>query len=97
MLGTGKTVPKGARVEVHYTGRLEDGKVFDTTRKAGRPVPLSLERVIDGWKLGIPGMKEGGRRKLVIPSDLGYKKEGYAGVIPPDATLVFEVEVVSVK
>jgi hypothetical protein len=92
--GTGAAVPSGASVAVHYTGRLDDGKKFDSSRDRGKPLSLSLKEVIKGWSEGVPGMKVGGRRKLIIPPELGYGERGAGGVIPPNATLVFDVEVI---
>jgi hypothetical protein len=91
--GTGEACPKGATVEVHYAGWLTDGKQFDSSRKYGPlPMSMSLGRVVAGWQQGIPGMKAGGIRKLVIPSDLGYQERGSPPDIPGGATLIFEIE-----
>ncbi len=79
-------------VTVHYTGRFLDGTTFDSSRKRGRALTLPLKRFINGWQAGISEMKVGGRRKLVIPPDLAYGKRGYPGAIPPNATLIFDVE-----
>jgi hypothetical protein len=95
--GTGPTVPSGATVEVQYTGWLADGKKFDSSRDRGRPFTTQLSKVIPGWREGIPGMKVGGRRKLVIPPDLAYGSRGAGRVIPPNATLVFDVEVLNLQ
>ena len=92
--GTGEAVKPGASVSVHYVGWLVDGTVFDSSRKGGKPVSFSLNEVVKGWGQGIPGMKPGGVRKLVIPAALGYGARGQ-GDIPPNATLVFEVELVN--
>jgi FKBP-type peptidyl-prolyl cis-trans isomerase len=96
--GDGDEVARGDVVTVHYTGTLEDGTEFDSSR-GGDPVSFPLESgsLIEGWVEGIPGMKEGGRRKLTIPPELGYGKAGYPPTIPPDATLIFDVEVVSIE
>jgi hypothetical protein len=91
--GTGKLVPSGAMIEVHYTGRLTDGRKFDSSRDRGEPAKIPLGGVIPGWQEGIPGMKVGGRRKLIVPPGLGYGAKGHAKDIPPNATLVFDVEV----
>jgi hypothetical protein len=91
--GTGKPVPAGAMIEVHYTGRLADGTKFDSTRDRGAPAKIPLGGVIKGLQEGIPGMKVGGRRKLIIPPDLAHGEKGDRGVIPPNATLVYDVEV----
>lgn len=96
--GDGDEVERGDAIVVHYTGELEDGTEFDSSR-GGEPVSFVLEsgNLIEGWVEGIPGMREGGRRKLTIPPDLGYGEAGNPPVIPPDATLVFDVEVVEVE
>lgn len=94
--GTGAEVKAGATISAHYTGWLVNGKEFDSSRKRGQPIEFSLNRVVAGWQKGIPGMKVGGVRKLVIPSEMGYG-DGGQGDIPPHATLIFEVEVVDVK
>ncbi len=90
--GDGQECPEGATVTVHYHGTLEDGTVFDSTR--GRsPITFPLDNLIEGWKIGIPGMKTGGTRKLTVPYQLAYGEAGH-GPIPPKATLVFEIELV---
>ena len=96
-VGTGKEAKDGTSVSVHYTGYLTDGTKFDSSVDRGTPFELSLPgQVIAGWNEGIPGMKVGGKRKLVIPAALGYGESGQ-GPIPPGATLVFEVELLDVK
>lgn len=86
-------------VDVHYTGRLDDGKVFDSSVERGEPFRFTLGagQVIPGWDLGIEGMKAGGKRILVIPPELAYGQRGAGSVIPPNATLTFEVELVAVE
>jgi FKBP-type peptidyl-prolyl cis-trans isomerase len=91
--GTGEAVKPGGTVTVHYTGWLTDGKQFDSS-VGSRPVSFPLRGVIQGWQEGIPGMKPGGVRRLKIPSELGYGKQGAGSDIPPNATLVFEVELI---
>jgi FKBP-type peptidyl-prolyl cis-trans isomerase len=97
-VGDGAVATKGQIVSVHYTGRLTDGEEFDSSRERGLPFDfaLGLGKVIAGWDQGIEGMRVGGKRRLTIPPDLGYGAEG-AGRIPPNATLVFDVELVGVR
>ena len=96
--GTGPEAKDGDKVWVHYTGRLaKNGKQFDSSvGKAPFPVEIGAGGVIKGWDLGLVGMKVGGKRKLTIPSKLGYGKQGMPPSIPPNATLVFDVELVSI-
>ena len=97
--GTGKEAKSGDMVEVHYTGWLKDGTMFDSSKKPGRdPFEFQLGRqmVIKGWDEGVAGMKEGGKRKLIIPSDLAYGARGRPS-IPPNSELTFEVELLKVK
>ena len=97
-VGTGATATAGKIVSAHYTGRFPDGKQFDSSYDAGLPIEFLLGsgKVIKGWDLGIEGMKVGGKRKLTIPPELAYGARG-GGPIPPNATLVFDVELVGVK
>jgi peptidylprolyl isomerase len=97
--GTGALPTAGQTVVVHYTGTLEDGTKFDSSRDRGQPFkfPLGAGRVIKGWDEGIATMKIGGQRKLIIPSELGYGSRGAGGVIPPNATLIFDVELLGVE
>lgn len=97
--GTGAEAREGKTVDVLYTGWLEDGTQFDASQDATRPFTfrIGIDEVIRGWHEGIAGMKVGGRRRLVIPPDLGYGKQGAGGVVPPNATLVFEVELLDVR
>ncbi|MGQ3057437.1 MAG: FKBP-type peptidyl-prolyl cis-trans isomerase [Nevskia sp.] len=100
--GSGATATAGQRVSVHYTGWLYKdgaaGKKFDSSKDRGQPFafPLGGGRVIRGWDEGVQGMKVGGTRRLVIPAELGYGASGAGGVIPPNATLLFEVELLGV-
>ena len=99
IIGEGEEAKDFNKVIVNYTGKLEDGSIFDSSLKPGRsPFTFTLGSgsVIKGWDLGVKGMKVGGKRKLTIPSELGYGNRGAGGVIPPDATLIFEVELIEV-
>jgi peptidylprolyl isomerase len=99
VLGTGAQPAAGQTVSVHYTGWLTDGRKFDSSLDRGQPLvfPVGRGRVIKGWDEGVGSMKVGGKRKLTIPPHLGYGAAGAGGVIPPDATLVFEVELLGVQ
>jgi FKBP-type peptidyl-prolyl cis-trans isomerase len=96
--GTGPVPAAGATVRVHYTGWLEDGTKFDSSLDRGEPLafPIGRGRVIKGWDEGVGTMQVGGKRRLIIPAPLGYGARGAGGVIPPGATLVFEVELLGV-
>ena len=97
--GSGAQALAGKTVKVHYTGKFQDGKVFDSSIPRGEPIEfvIGAGRVIKGWDEGIALMKAGGKAQLVIPPELGYGARGAGGVIPPNATLVFDVELVDVK
>lgn len=93
-VGSGATAKAGNRVSVHYTGWLTDGSKFDSSKDRNEPFDFNLGagQVIKGWDEGVQGMQVGGVRKLTIPAALGYGARGAGGVIPPNATLIFEVE-----
>ena len=93
-VGVGEAVNAGANVKVHYTGWLTDDKatIFDSSVKRNEPIEFGLTQVIKGWQEGIPGMKPGGVRLLKIPADMAYGKRGAGRDVPPDAILVFRVE-----
>lgn len=97
-LGTGDEAVAGKQVTVHYVGTLTDGSKFDSSRDRGKGFSFRLGagQVIKGWDQGVAGMRIGGLRKLTIPSDLAYGDRGFPPVIPPRATLVFEVELLSI-
>ena len=97
--GTGARPKTGETVSVHYTGWLKSGQKFDSSVDRGQPLqfPIGKGRVIKGWDEGVGTMKVGGKRKLVIPAHLGYGDRGAGGVIPPGATLIFEVELLAIE
>ncbi|MBF0471735.1 MAG: FKBP-type peptidyl-prolyl cis-trans isomerase [Gammaproteobacteria bacterium] len=97
-LGEGEEATAGQQITVHYTGTLEDGTKFDSSKDRNDPFRFKLGAgmVIKGWDQGFAGMKVGGSRKLTIPPELGYGARGAGGVIPPNATLIFDVELLAV-
>jgi len=99
VVGTGASPKKGQTVKVHYTGKLENGTKFDSSVDRGQPFEfvIGVGQVIKGWDEGVITMKIGGKRKLIIPSQLGYGSRGAGNSIPPDATLVFDVELLGVN
>ncbi len=98
VVGTGEEAVPGKNVTVHYTGTLQSGQVFDSSVSRGQPFsfPLGAGMVIQGWEQGVAGMKVGGKRTLVIPPELGYGAQA-VGTIPPNSTLIFEVELLGVE
>ena len=98
VVGAGAEAAANKEITVHYTGWLEDGTKFDSSHDRSQPLTITLGvgQVIQGWDEGFEGMKEGGKRKLTIPPVMGYGERGAGGVIPPNATLVFEVELLKV-
>jgi peptidylprolyl isomerase len=97
--GTGQAVKSGDTIVIHYKGMLEDGTVFDSSYDRGQPftTQIGVGQVIKGWDEGVPGMKVGGKRRLTIPPSLGYGEAGAPPTIPPNATLIFEVELVGIQ
>jgi FKBP-type peptidyl-prolyl cis-trans isomerase len=97
--GAGPAAKAGDMVVVHYVGRLADGKTFDSSKDRGQPLELGVGRgmVIKGWDIGLVGMRAGGVRRLIIPPSEGYGERGAPPVIPPNATLLFEVELLKIK
>lgn len=97
--GTGQVAKTGDTVSVHYVGTLENGQKFDSSIDRGEPFPFTLgqNKVIQGWELGVLGMKVGEKRRLTIPPGLAYGSRGARGTIPPNATLIFEVELLGIE
>ncbi len=98
-IGTGSAVKSGDTVKINYAGTLTNGQKFDSSYDRGQPfeTQIGVGKVIKGWDLGVIGMKVGGKRRLIIPPDLGYGEKGVGGVIPPNATLVFDLELLEIK
>lgn len=95
--GTGPVVPEGAKITAHYTGALcKDGTIFQSSHDFGEAITFGLNQVIKGWTAGVPGMKVGGTRRLIIPSDMAYGSVRAAANIPPNSDLVFDIELVAI-
>jgi len=98
LVGTGDEVPVGATITAHYTGALAvDGTIFESSKDGGRPATFGLHQVIDGWTVGVPGMKVGGRRRLVIPSEMAYGGRRASAQIAPNSDLVFDIELIAIS
>lgn len=96
--GTGTVVPEGAKITAHYTGALcKDGTIFQSSHDFGDAVTFGLNQVIRGWTEGVPGMKVGGTRRLIIPSEMAYGSARAASNIPPNSDLVFDIELVDIR
>jgi peptidylprolyl isomerase len=98
VVGSGKEANRGEKVTIHYVGKLPDGTVFDSSRSRNQPVsfPLGVAQALPGWDHGIVGMKVGGKRKIEVPPFLAYGETGVAGLVPPDTTVIFEIELLKV-
>lgn len=98
VVGTGQRAEEGKKLTVHYIGKLQDGTVFDSTYDKDRTFSFVLGegKVIQGWEIGIEGMREGGKRRLTIPPQLGYGESGVRGMIPPNSIIIFEIELLKV-
>ena len=97
--GEGNEIINHSKIQVHYTGKLQDGTKFDSSYDRGQPFSfqIGLKEVIEGWEIGLMGMKVGGKRTLIIPPELAYGDRGAGDLIPPNATLTFDIEIVAVK
>ena len=95
-IGEGDAVQAGERVSIHYTGYLEDGTIFGTSREREEPIAFSLDRVMEGWREGIPGMQVGGERRLIVPAELASGSFGFGPFAPQDATLIFDIELLEI-
>lgn len=98
VIGDGEIVNEGATITAHYTGALvADGTIFQSSHDFGQPATFGLDQVISGWTKGVPGMKVGGTRRLIIPSAMAYGSQRAAANIPPNSDLVFDIELVAIK
>ena len=96
--GTGDIVPEGAKITAHYTGALcKNGIIFQSSHDIGDAITFGLDQVIEGWTKGVPGMKVGGWRRLIIPSEMAYGSARAASNIPPNSDLVFDIELMAIK
>ena len=96
--GTGDVTPTDATISAHYTGALvADGTIFESSHDGGRPATFGLHQVIDGWTVGVPGMKVGGTRRLIIPSDMAYGQRRASAQIGPNSDLVFDIELIAIQ
>jgi peptidylprolyl isomerase len=96
--GDGDVVPEDATITAHYTGALcSDGTIFESSHDGNRPATFGLNQVIEGWTVGVPGMRVGGTRRLIIPSDMAYGHRRASSMIPPNSDLVFDIELVAVQ
>jgi FKBP-type peptidyl-prolyl cis-trans isomerase len=97
-VGTGEETPADATITAHYTGALAtDGTIFESSHDSGRPATFGLNQVIDGWTVGVPGMKVGGTRRLVIPSEMAYGHRRASAQIAPNSDLVFDIELIAIQ
>jgi FKBP-type peptidyl-prolyl cis-trans isomerase len=97
-VGTGEETPADATITAHYTGALvADGTIFESSHDSGRPATFGLNQVIDGWTVGVPGMKVGGIRRLVIPSEMAYGHRRASAQIAPNSDLVFDIELIAIQ
>lgn len=98
VVGTGDEAPEGATITAHYTGALcKDATIFQSSHDFGEAISFGLDQVIKGWTIGVPGMKVGGTRRLIIPSEMAYGSVRAAANIPPNSDLVFDIELVAIK
>ena len=98
VVGTGQVVPENATITAHYTGALaKDGTIFQSSHDFGQPATFGLNQVIAGWTKGVPGMKVGGTRRLIIPAAMAYGSRRAAANIPPNSDLVFDIELIAIK
>jgi len=96
--GSGEAVQDGARISAHYTGALaSDGTIFQSSHDFGRPISFGLNQVIEGWTKGVPGMKVGGTRRLLIPAEQAYGAQSPSANIPPNSDLVFDIELIAIE